>query len=457
MRIKFEIDLTAIWSRIVDIARQFNIGHFLLLYFAAHMLQIAFPSDGSMIFDEAHYIPASLKTLEWQGANAEHPPLPKMVGAIGIWLLGNNWFGWRFPQVVMQVAVLYLFYLIARRFSGERWALAGTMILGFDTIFFIHGGALLIDMPSFLFGLLALELYFRKRYNWSAASMGLGFLAREMSIFYFAALGVYHLTKNWRTVKPMLKLGLRYTLIALVVFGSLLWWYDLQFQVYSGMSVTNMVSQNIVLGPSTTGNTTGLVPVTTIIKTVQLTSKEMVWNPVQHVLFIWHYHGPTGMVIPTSTQPWTYPWNWILPTAPWDAPTYFRVDVAVSAGAESKHYIPIWYLAQPNLFLWYSFIPVIAGLVWLWRRQPTKHPQIAFVLAGLLVNFLPWVISRLLWERLGFNYYMIWALPYVACGLAMVCSNLPPRFAKVGKLIMIIGVIYSVASFIWFFPVRPMP
>ena len=118
-----------------------------------------------------------MSTLAGVAANAEHPPLPKIIRAIGIGLLGNNWFGWRFPQVLMQIAALYIFYLIARRLLGNPWALGATMLLGLDMVFFIHGGTLLIDMPAFLFCFLAIELYFRKHYWLSASSMGLAFLS----------------------------------------------------------------------------------------------------------------------------------------------------------------------------------------------------------------------------------------------------------------------------------------
>lgn len=296
MKVRIEIDLGALWNRLVELAGKFHIEHFLLLYFAVHMLQIAFPSDGSMVFDEAHYIPASLQTLQGVAANAEHPPLPKIIGAIGIAILGNNWFGWRFPQVIMQVAALYLFYLIAKRLLGDPWALGATMLLGLDTVFFIHGGTLLIDMPMFLFGFLAIELYFRKRYGWSAVSMGLAFVSREMSIFLFLALAAYHLVANRSTIKPALKLGLRYALIALIVFGALLWMYDLKYLPPSATTVTNIAYNNVILGPNGTA-------ITTITSVIQSTSKQVIWNPVQHVLFIYNYHGPQGLVVNETYRP----------------------------------------------------------------------------------------------------------------------------------------------------------
>ena len=444
MKIRIEIDTGKVWDRLSKLA---TISNFLLLYFAVHMLQIAFPSDGSMVFDEAYYTKASLATLMGVAANAEHPPLPKIIGAIGIALFGNNWFGWRFPVVLMQVAALYLFYLIAKRFLGNRWALFGTVLLGLDSIFFLHGGLLLIDMPSFLFGFGAIELYFRKRYTLSAGSAGLAFLAREMSIFIIGAIAVYHLVSYGKSqLKPALKIGLRYMLIALLVFGLTLWAYDFVYLPPSSSSVSAGVIQNVLV--DTNGS-----PVTTILATIYSTSNQVMWNPIQHLLFIYNYHGPHGIVINESYAPYQYAWNWILPNDPYNVPVYYRIDVATSTGSVSTDYIPVWYRAQPDVLLWDSFIPVMVGLIWLTaKRVPrTERAFPLFILSGLILNFAPWVLLSILVRRIGFNYYFIWTLPFVVLGL-IYCLKATPK-PLVRRSLIVIYALYAIASFLWFFPV----
>jgi 4-amino-4-deoxy-L-arabinose transferase-like glycosyltransferase len=425
---------------------EFTVEYFLLLYLAAHMLQIAFPSDGSTIFDEAHYVPASVNTLAGIAANAEHPPLPKIIGAIGIALLGNNWFGWRFPQVLMQIGALYLFYLIAKRFLGDPWALGATMLLGLDTIFFIHGGALLIDMPSFLFGFLAIELYFRKRYGWSAASMGLALTAREMSIFLFATLGVYHIVTNRKTLKPAFKIGSRYLLLTLAVFGGLMFMYDLKYLPPKSVTVTNTMLENTVQ------NANGSA-ITTIVGTIQSVSEDLIWNPIAHVLFIAQYHGPQGLVLNQTYAPYQYAWNWILPNDPFNSPTYYRVDVDVATGGIFKHYSPVWYYSQANLPLWYGIWIAIAGLSYAIKTRKEMGTA-SFMLMGIVSNYLPWVAMSLLVRRIGFNYYMIYTLPFIALGLAFTWKLLP---TNIGLKLLSLNLLLAIAFFIWFFPVHPMP
>jgi dolichyl-phosphate-mannose--protein O-mannosyl transferase len=410
------------------------------------MLQISFPSDGARRFDEAHYVPASLDTLQGIAANAEHPPLPKILGAMGIAAFGNNWFGWRFPVVIMQILALYLFYRIAKRLLGDPWALGGTMLLAFDPVFFIHGGALLIDMPSFLFGFLAIELYLQKRFGWSAVSMGLALLSREMSMFYFATLAVYHFAKNKNAVRSALKVGARYTLVALLVFASLLWVYDAVYMPASSVSLTDYVSKDVVMGPNGTA-------LTTVFVTSQSTSRELMWNPVQHVLFIARYHGPQGIVIDVPYAPYQYAWNWILPVDPFNSPTYYRVDVTVASGSSTRDYAPIWYVAQANPALWYGIWPVIIGLAYAFTRKIETATSL-LITSGIALNYVPWVALSMLVRRIGFNYYMIWTLPFIALGLAFVYSLLPNKW---GSKVLTLNIMIALAFFLFFFPVHPMP
>jgi len=455
-KLVIDIDLGAAWERTRNMIGRIRVDHFLLFIFAAHMLQIAFPSDGSKIFDEAHYVPASLQTLAGEAANLAHPPLPKIIGAIGIAVLGNNWFGWRFPQVVMQIAVLYLFYLIAKRFLGDPWALGATALLGLDTVFFIHGGALLLDMSGFLFGFLAFELYFRKRYGWSALSMGLALLSRVMCVFYFLTLAVYHLAANRRAIKSAVRIGLRYVTVSMLVFGILLWVYDVKWQAYEVVSATNVIRRNIILGP-------GGDPIATRTTTEQSISKEMIWNPVQHVFYMIRYHtSPALLLLKEPYRSYHSAWNWVLPihispngtlmTDVLEAPTYFRIDVTVSSPKGVARYSPIWYRAAANPMLWYGIWLGIVGLFFAFRRKPDRLTPV-LISTGLLSNFTPWLVMSVLVRKLGFNYPMLYTLPFVALAIGLFWKEIP----KYGKLFAAIHVIAALAYFLYVFPVRPMP
>ena len=449
MKLELTIDFSRLLGAVQDIFKQVRITHFLLLLFAAHMIQISFPSDGSYVFDEAHYVPASLAALRGVDTNPAHPPLPKLIGAVAIALLGNDWFAWRFPQVLMQIAVLCLFYLIARRFLGDPWALGAAMLLGLDTLFFIHGGILLLDMTGFLFGLLAFELYFRGRYALSAAAMGIAFLSRIMAIFLFATLAIYHVYSNRRDLKHAVRIGARYTVIALIVFGLLLSAYDAVYKPPSFTAVTNYVITNVVNDDSGT-------PVATVTTTSQSVGPGgPMTNAVEHVLFIMRYHGPGGIVINEPYRPYQYAWNWVIPGfSPADFPTYYRVDVTVTSPEGTAHHVPIWYIAALNPAVVCGFWPTIIALAAaLWRRRSTETA--VMVGAGILCNYSPWLVMSLVVRRIGFNYYMIWPLPFIALGLAFAWKTLLGE--ENGKLVLAFNVVWALGFFLKFFPVRPFP
>ena len=447
MKIKFEVDLTAIGQKVLDLSRKFKISHFLLLYFSAHMLQIAFPSDGSMVFDEAHYVPASLMTLNGQAANLEHPPLGKLIGAAGIALFGNNWFGWRFPQVVISTVGLYFFYLVAKRIlGGDPWALGATILLALDTVFFIHGGILLLDGPAFMLGFLTLELYFRKKYSWSAMSMGLAFFDREFTLFIFVTLVAYHIAVNRHTLKQATRFLSRYTLVSLLVLFILLWAYDAHFQPAQATTLVSNVNSDVILGQN--GQ-----PITTIIRTFESTSSNIMWNPAQNLMYEFNYHGPHGIVLnETTIHAYEHPVDWILPIDPFDQATYYRVDVVVTTGNVTNDYTPIWYQAQPNLPLWYGIWPAALGLAIAFIRRKEWESAL-FIAVGIGSNYLPLVVLDLLVRRIGFNYWMLYTLPFIALGLAFAIKMLPTNKAK---LVLATYVLTELMFFLWFFPVHPV-
>lgn len=430
-----------------DTLKQVRITHFLLFIFALHMMQIAFPSDGSFVFDEAHYVPASLAALQGLDTNPAHPPLAKIIGGLGIALLGNEWFGWRFPQVLMSIAALYLFYLIAKKFLGDPWGLGATMFLGLDSVFFIHGGILVLDATGFLFCFLAFELYLRGRRDWSAVAMGLAFLSRIMAIFYFATLITYHLYSNRRQLKHALKVSARYTLVALLVFGVLLSAYDQVYKPPTYTAIENYVFLNVL--QDTNGN-----PITTVASTSQSISQGgIMTNAVDNVLYYMRYHGPGGIVINETYSPYQYAWNWVIPSfSPNDFATYYSVDVTVAGPEGAKHSIPIWYVEALNPAVVYGFwLTIIALGVALWRRRDRE--TVTMVIAGIVLNYSPWLIMSVLVRRIGFNYYMIWPLPFIVLGLAFAWKTLLGE--KYGKLGLALNVVLALFFFLEFFPVRP--
>jgi hypothetical protein len=278
--------------------------------------------------------------------------------------------------------------------------------------------------------------------------MALTFFEREFGIFIFITIITYHIVANRRALKPAAKVMARFALLAIIITGALFWMYDISYQPAQAISVTNNVNANIVL--NATGN-----PITTIFSTSASTSKDLMWNPVQNILYEYTYHGPHGIVLndENTSRAYEHPLLWILPVDPLDSAYYFLVNVTVTTGNVVTHYAPIWYRAQGNLPLWYGIWPAAIGLAIAFLRR--KESETAFFIAmGIASNYLPSVILDELTRRIGFNYYMLYVLPFNALGLAFTIKMIPGMTAK---LVLGLYLFTELVFFIWFFPVRPMP
>ena len=138
-------------------------------------------------------MPAAKDLLNGVASNIEHPFFGKIWGAIGIYLFGNDFFGWRIFYVIIGVLSVYVMYLVALNFVSKPKALLAASFLGFETLFFIHTSLLLLEGPPILFALIGFLAYFKRSYYVSAFAMGLSVLSKEWSVYFIFALILYHL------------------------------------------------------------------------------------------------------------------------------------------------------------------------------------------------------------------------------------------------------------------------
>jgi dolichyl-phosphate-mannose--protein O-mannosyl transferase len=137
-----------------------------------------------------------------------------------------------------------------------------------------------------------------------------------------------------------------------------------------------------------------------------------------------------------------------------DTATYYNVAVTVTTDGQAKQYIPIWYRAMGNPVVWYGIWPALVALVLALKRRQEVLPAV-FILTGILVNYLPNVALSIVTRRMGFNYFMIYVLPFVALGIAFAWKYLLPK--EYGRQVLALNVLLALMFFLLFFPVRPMP
>lgn len=144
----------------------------------------------SLYFDEIYYIPAA-KTWLTGGIefNFEHPPLAKMLMAVGISLFGDTPIGWRIASCVFGAVALVAVYRIALYFfKSPRSAWVCTAITLANSFLFVQSRIAMLDvfmMAFFLWGVfffLKSEEQIRYSLGLSGLFFGLALASKEFAI-----------------------------------------------------------------------------------------------------------------------------------------------------------------------------------------------------------------------------------------------------------------------------------
>ena len=232
--------------------------------------------------------------------------------------------------------------------------------------------------------------------------------------------------------------------------------YDVSFHPPTGAaSVSASVNSNVVLNNGTA--------VTTSITTVYYTSQAVIGNAIQHLDAIIHDFGPGAYPVAGGAfAPYKVPWGWILPfdyvngtlyQAVFVDASYLSSVVTVTVNGVATSTTYHYYSYQPDPALWYGFSPaLIAGIYALIKRKEVE--AVVFFLGGMLINYVPWLLLGIEdTTRIGFNFYFIYTLPFVALGEVYAWKMLPRKY---GKPVMAINLLIALAFFIWFFPSHPI-
>jgi len=132
------------------------------------------------VFDEQYYITDARHILQGEGtARIEHPPLGKLFITFGMFLFGDNPFGWRFFSVFFGTICIILFYLICRQLTmSKESSFLAAFLLSVENLCFVQASVAMLDVYSLAFMLGSFWLYLKGRYLLSGISVGLSVLAK---------------------------------------------------------------------------------------------------------------------------------------------------------------------------------------------------------------------------------------------------------------------------------------
>ncbi|MGH7905821.1 MAG: phospholipid carrier-dependent glycosyltransferase, partial [Candidatus Binataceae bacterium] len=115
-----------------------------------------------IVFDEVHFVAQARHYLRSEPFLDPHPPLAKLVIALGIVLFGDHPWSWRFGNAVIGTALVGVTYLIGRRMFRSRLAATiGAFCIACDGLFLVDSRVAVIDIVYITFAAAAYLFLFR--------------------------------------------------------------------------------------------------------------------------------------------------------------------------------------------------------------------------------------------------------------------------------------------------------
>ena len=430
--------LSMLWDKLSEIGNKIDIWH---IFFANAIMRafcMTIPQDGGMVFDEVHYIKSVRAILEGVAANAEHPPLVKLIVAAFVKVFGDYWFSWRMPIIMMSVFIPVILYRIVMSLTSDRKkALFVAAFSCFDIILFIHGNIFMLEMPSLVLSLASAMYLIEKKYGKSAIMMGIACLCNEKAVFALLGMGLYQLwiTPKTRSMNTGKKTLVYLTICAIIGFGGL-WVSDSIWQ--PSKSSSSSVVTNIIVYTDAEGN-----PVNTVTTTTTTVTGDYIKNPLEHLLFMFGYYTGLSNNIPQIAETWRPAWSWIGPWGPnWQSgPAY--LTTSVTAGA--KQYMIINYRGQTPYFIWWMTIPILITGLFLVKTKETK-----FAVAWIIGTYSPWLIWDGIRQNIPFNHYFMFASIGCCLGIPFFWGKVLPKYQYQATAIHLLA---TIIFFFMYFPI----
>ena len=377
----------------------------------------------SSYFDEIYHARTALENIEGiYPYEVSHPPLGKLIIAMGIMLFGMTPFGWRFSGALFGVLMLPVMYVFIKKLFGRSSiAACGTAIFAFDFMHFVQTRIATIDTYAVFFILLMylfMYLYITggrlRHLALSGVFFGLGAASKWTCIYAGAGLAVIW-ALHWIVRAHHRKDDER----GGDLFG--------KFLCNCGFCVVFFVLVPAVIYYVSYyhyGAAKGLTGIGAFF------TKEYAQIVLDNQTFMFTYH--SGV---TASHPYSSRWyQWVLDIRP----ILYYLDYGTDGTRQS-------FGAFVNPILCWAGL--IALFVLGYEAAAKRDRRAAFILIGYLAQLLPWVfITRITFEYHYFacTVFLVLALGYVIA--LMRQWNQRWRVYAVGMAVL------CVAVFIMFYP-----
>lgn len=122
-----------------------------LLALALLAFTFALGHPETLVFDESHYVPAARALLDLsENTNPEHPLFAKEMIAFGIWLFGDNAFGWRILGAVVSALGVYACFQIAiKLFRSLPLAILTALLMTLSITYTVQARTAMLDTYAY--------------------------------------------------------------------------------------------------------------------------------------------------------------------------------------------------------------------------------------------------------------------------------------------------------------------
>lgn len=348
-------------------------------------------SISEQIFDEVYFVKFAQDYLSGTSFFDIHPPLGKLIIALGIKIFGDTPFGWRIMPAIFGTLLIPLGYLTGKEICSKTVGLLVAIILALDGMLLVYSRTGLIDIFLIFFVLLSFFLFLKfadtkKLLFLILAGISLGLAT---SIKYIGGLVFLTFVLIIIVKKIPLRLNLRKFIIFLIIIPIL---------IYLSFFLFNFSLKNF-------------------------------WGQV----FEWHWQSLNYNITLKEGHPYASKWwGWFLLLRPiW---LYFKDLGGTLIGING--------LGNP--LAWWSSIAIVPLLIWGTYKGYKNH---LIILGSFLIFLIFWAP----FARVLFFYHALPSFVFLGLGTALWLERLTKVSYGKYYLSLYLGVLFLL--FIFFLPI----
>lgn len=327
-----------------------------------------------------------------------HPYLAKYFMVLGIKILGELAFAWRFFGALLGVACVLLVYLLGKKLFSQRVAILASFLFAFDGLPLVMSRIGMNDSYFLFFALLTLLLFLEEKYILAGLVFGLSLSSKWTAIYLLPILVLWKLAGYLKIKKNQQFNYLKRTILIFVACFLLLPGAIYFLSYFSFFQTGHSLNQ---------------------------------WWELQHQM--WWYH--TRLSATHTYQSPALSWPFLV------RPVWFFVDYP-STSLRTSLIANIYAMGNP--FIWWGGLISLPFVIW--RFLTKKNWQLGLVIFAYFSFFLPWVFS----PRIMFIYHYLPSIPFLCLFLGWVMDQFWEN--KKGSLLITSYLLLVMISFFFFYP-----